>query len=122
VPGDHLSVGERIAFYRYRRQMTQAMLAELMGRSVDWLSKIERGEREIRRLDVLGEVAKALRVSLSDLLGQPVLVEDEQRQDDVPAVRDALMAPQRLSRVLFAPPSPPQAPNPAHAAVFVEAG
>ena len=72
-----------------------------MGRTEDWLSKIERGEREIRRLDVLVEVARALRVTLGDLLGEPVLLEDEQEYDDVPAVRDALMAPQRLSRTLF---------------------
>jgi transcriptional regulator with XRE-family HTH domain len=100
--GDHLSIGERVAFYRARRGLTQAVLASLVNRSEDWLSKIERGEREIRRLDVLGDLATALRVSLSDLFGQPVLLEDEQQNDDVPAVRDALMAPQRLSRVLFA--------------------
>lgn len=38
---------------------------------------------------------------MADLLGQPVLMEDEEQNDDVPAVRDALMAPQRLSRVLY---------------------
>ncbi len=101
--GDQFSVGERIAFYRRRRGLTQEVLAGLVGRSEDWLSKIERGDRPIRRLDVLGQVAQALRVTIGDLLGQPVLVEDEaQRDDDVPAVRDALMAPRRLSRVLFA--------------------
>ena len=101
--GDQFSVGERIAFYRRRRGLTQAVLAGLVGRSEDWLSKIERGDRPIRRLDVLGQVAQALRVTIGDVLGQPVLVEDEaQRDDDVPAVRDALMAPRRLSRVLFA--------------------
>lgn len=78
--GDPLSVGERIAFYRRRRGLTQA-----------------------RRLDVLTEVARALRVSLPDLLGQPVLMEDEERQDDIPAVRDALMAPRRLPRLLYRP-------------------
>src|SRR5829696_6022036 len=89
--GDRLSVGERIAFYRRRRGLTQAVLAGLVGRSEDWLSKVERGDRQIRRLDVLTEVAQALRVTLGDLLGQPVLVEDDERNDDVPAVRDALM-------------------------------
>lgn len=100
--GDHLSIGERVAFYRTRRGLTQAVLASLVDRSEDWLSKVERGERQIRRLDVLAELARALRVPLGDLLGQPVLLEDEQQQDDVPAVRDALMAPHRLSKVLFA--------------------
>lgn len=98
---DHLSVGERIAFYRARRGLTQAVLANLVGRSEDWLGKIERGEREIRRLDVLTEVAQTLRVTLADLVGQPVLVESERNDDDVPAIRDALMNPRRLSRVLF---------------------
>jgi transcriptional regulator with XRE-family HTH domain len=99
--GDRLSIGERIAFYRRRRGLSQAVLADLVGRSEDWLSKIERGEREIRRLDVLAQVAKALRVTLGDLLGEPVLLEDEKETDDVPAIRDALMAPRRLSRTLF---------------------
>ena len=101
--GDTLSVGERIAFFRRRRGITQAVLAGLVGRSEDWLSKIERGDRQLRRLDIVAEVAKALRVTVGDLLGQPALLEDDaQRDDNVPAVRDALMAPRRLSRVLFA--------------------
>lgn len=29
--GDHLSIGERVAFYRSRRGMTQAVLAGLTG-------------------------------------------------------------------------------------------
>lgn len=50
---------------------------------------------------MLTEVARGLRVTLGDLLGDPVLMEDEEKNDDVPAVRDALMAPRRLSRTLF---------------------
>jgi transcriptional regulator with XRE-family HTH domain len=108
--GDQLTIGERIAHYRTRRGMTQSVLAHLVGRSEDWLSKIERGEREIRRVDILAELAHALRVTLGDLLGQPVLAEDERREDDVPAVRDALMSPRLLSRTLFraAAAAPPE--------------
>src|SRR4051794_3938539 len=95
--GDELSIGERIAFYRRRRGLTQAMLASLVGRSEEWVSSVERGRRQVRRLDVLTEVARALGVGLPDLLGQPVLMESEARADDIPAVRDALMAPRRLS-------------------------
>ncbi|MGH3866395.1 MAG: helix-turn-helix domain-containing protein, partial [Pseudonocardiaceae bacterium] len=104
--GDQLSIGERIAFYRRRRGLSQVVLANLVGRTENWLSKIERGEREIRRLDVLIDLARALRVTLGDLLGEPVLMEDEQEYDDVPAIRDALMAPQRLSRTLFSSSMP----------------
>jgi transcriptional regulator with XRE-family HTH domain len=110
--GDSMTVGERIAFYRQRRDLTQAVLAGMVGRSEDWLSKIERGEREARRVDVLVDLARELRVTLGDLLGEPVLAEDDEQNDDVPAIRDALMAPRRLSRVLYgaerqasAPPS-----------------
>ncbi|MGW4129901.1 helix-turn-helix domain-containing protein [Amycolatopsis japonica] len=52
--GDQLSIGERIAFYRRRRGLSQAVLADLVGRTEDWLSKIEHGEREIRRMDGAG--------------------------------------------------------------------
>jgi transcriptional regulator with XRE-family HTH domain/TPR repeat protein len=118
--GDQLSIGERVAFYRRRRGLSQAVLADLVGRSEDWLSKIERGERDIRRLDVLAEVAKALRVTLGDLLGEPVLMEDEQRNDDVPAIRDALMAPRRLSRTLFSSTMSPEYIDPAPVTRLVE--
>lgn len=113
--GDHLSIGERVAFYRSRRGLTQAVLASLVNRSEDWVSKIERGERQLRRLDVVVELAHALRVTPGDLLGQPVLVEDdEHKDDDIPAIRDALMAPRRLSSVLFADQTGDRVPNLRH--------
>ncbi|MET9261580.1 helix-turn-helix domain-containing protein [Amycolatopsis sp. NPDC004079] len=118
--GDQLSIGERIAFYRRRRGLSQAVLADLVGRTEDWLSKIERGERDIRRLDVLAEVAQALRVTLGDLLGEPVLLEDQEKNDDVPAIRDALMAPRRLSRTLFSSAMSPEYIDPAPVAQLVE--
>ncbi len=46
--GDRLTIGERIAFYRARRGLTQTELANLVGYGPDWLSKIERGERPLR--------------------------------------------------------------------------
>lgn len=98
---DHLSIGDRIAFYRRRRGYTQAVLAGLLGRSTDWLAKIERGERPPPRIDMLADLARALRVPLGDLVGQPELFEEGAELDDVPAVRDALMSPSRLSRKLF---------------------
>ncbi|SEC16435.1 helix-turn-helix domain-containing protein [Streptomyces sp. 2314.4] len=119
--GDHLSIGERIAFYRERRGYTQPVLAGLVGHSTDWLSKIERGVRKPPRIDKLAELARVLRVPLGDLMGQPVLLEDEDKHmDDVPAVRDALMSPRRLSKLLFGPTAERQLPRPDQAQVFVE--
>lgn len=118
--GDALTIGQRIAFYRARRGYTQTQLANLVGRRTDWLSKIERGERELRKVDLLTEVARVLRVSLTDLLGQPVLMEDEQDRDDIPAIRDALMSPGRLSRVLYSAPAADEPPDLMRSAQLVE--
>lgn len=118
--GDGWTVGERIAFYRRRRGLTQRELAGLMGRSEEWVSSVERGRRHVRRLDRLMTVADALRVELPDLLGQPVLMEDEAGEDDVPAVRDALMTPRRLSRLLYESGGPDRAVEAASAGRYVE--
>ena len=47
------------------------MLAGLVGRSESWLSQVERGVRDVDRVSVLVEMAKALRVELAELVGQP---------------------------------------------------
>jgi transcriptional regulator with XRE-family HTH domain len=117
--GDELSVGERIAFYRHRRGLTQRTLGALVNRSEEWVSSIERGRRPIRNIELLIPVAAALRIGLPDLLGQPVLMEDDNQDDDIPAVRDALMAPRRLSKLLYrAEESTP--PDPHRYARYVE--
>lgn len=118
--GDHLSIGERIAFHRKRRGYTQQILAGLVGRSTDWLAKAESGRRKPPRIDMLAELARVLRVPLGDLVGLPVLLEDDRQQDDVPAVRDALMSPRRLSRLLFGPEAEAQLPTPGPTAALVE--
>ncbi|WP_435174365.1 helix-turn-helix domain-containing protein [Actinacidiphila sp. bgisy145] len=56
--GDHLNIGERIAFYRKRRGYTQEVLAGLVGRSTDWLAKAESGQRRPPRIDMLAELAR----------------------------------------------------------------
>lgn len=118
--GDEMSIGDRIAFYRARRGYTQTQLANLVGRRTDWLSKIERGERQLRKIDLLSDVARVLRVSLTDLMGQPALMEDERKNDDIPAIRDALMSPGRLSRILYSTPEPGKTPDLAQSTKLVE--
>jgi len=65
-------IGERIAVYRNKRGLSQAVLAGMVGRSVSWLSQLERGERNVDKLSVLLPMAKALRVDLAELVGEPV--------------------------------------------------
>ncbi|UWE12149.1 helix-turn-helix domain-containing protein [Actinacidiphila bryophytorum] len=118
--GDHLTIGERIAFYRKRRGYTQEVLAGLVGRSTDWLAKAESGRRRPPRIDMLADLARVLRVLLGDLVGKPMLMEEDNQRDDVPAVRDALMSPRRLSHLLFGPNADAQLPTPAPVAMRVE--
>ena len=50
---DATPLGERIAYYRRRRGLSQVKLAGLLGRSESWLSQVERGVRSIDRISVL---------------------------------------------------------------------
>src|SRR5918998_1092678 len=67
---EHLSVGERIAYWRRRRGLTQEVLAGLVGRSTVWLSRIERGERVLDKIADLLTLARVLKVEPADLIGK----------------------------------------------------
>ena len=88
-----LTVGERVAWYRRRRGISQEVLAGRVGRTADWLSKIENGRIELDRLSVLRLVADVLDVSLADLIAEPSLLEwtEDSGQQTVPALRAVLM-------------------------------
>lgn len=90
---DTLTVGERIAWYRRRRGMSQAVLADLVGRTVDWLSKIENNRIDLDRLSVIKDLANALHVSLGDLLVEPSLMDfaPTGERQGVRALRDGLV-------------------------------
>ena len=89
--GKDLTVGERIAFYRRRRGMSQAVLAGLLGKSESWLSKVERGDRRVDRMSVISEIAAVLRVSPSELTGQPYHLDPDGDPFSADAIRHALM-------------------------------
>ena len=71
-PVEYMSVGERIAIYRRRRGLSQLALANMIGRSEAWLSQVERGIRHVDRVSVLIRLAQVLKVSVEDLIGQPL--------------------------------------------------
>lgn len=88
-----LSIGARIAWYRQRRGMSQEVLAGLLGRTVNWLSKLENDAIDLDRLSVLRTAAECLDVALGDLIGEPSLMDwtKDSGRRTVPALREVLM-------------------------------
>jgi transcriptional regulator with XRE-family HTH domain len=68
------ALGRKIATERRRRGLSQAELARIIGRSVAWVSQVERGVRRIDRMTVLETVARALDVPLSELAAEAPVV------------------------------------------------
>ncbi|MQS05719.1 helix-turn-helix domain-containing protein [Streptomyces alkaliphilus] len=103
---ENLTIGERVAWYRRRRGLSQEVLAGLVGRTTDWLSKAENNRIELDRLSVITSLAEALDVSLGDLLAEPTLLEwsSDSGRRTVPALRDALMDYKQLTPLLGSPP------------------
>jgi transcriptional regulator with XRE-family HTH domain len=63
-------IGGRVRVWRRRRQLSQAALAGLAGLSQGYLSQIETGVRSVEMRSTLVSLARALDVSVADLLGQ----------------------------------------------------
>jgi transcriptional regulator with XRE-family HTH domain len=84
-------LGERIAYYRRRRGLSQVKLAGLLGRSESWLSQVERGVRSIDRISVLIEVAGALNIPVTELSPDPLIQEGPEEHPAARAVREVLM-------------------------------
>ncbi len=82
-------MGERIAAYRRRRGLSQATLANLVGRSESWLSQVERGIRSVDRLSVLLDMARVLHVDVDALIGRPwdLAPNGGHRRDDLGELR-----------------------------------
>lgn len=87
--------------------MSQEVLAGLVGRTVDWLSKVENGRIEIDRLSVIRAVAEALDVAMGDLLGDPTLLDwsAESGHRTVAALRETLLDYRQISPFLAATPT-----------------
>ncbi|WP_253917190.1 helix-turn-helix domain-containing protein [Streptomyces sp. MNP-20] len=101
----HLTIGERVAWYRHRRGLSQEVLAGLVGRTSDWLGKAENNRIELDRLSVIRTLAHALDVSVGDLIGEPTLLEwsNDSGRRTVPALREALMDHRQLTPLLSPP-------------------
>ncbi len=97
---DTAPLGERIAYYRRRRGLSQVKLAGLLGRSESWLSQVERGVRSIDRISVLTQVAGALNVPVTELSPDPLVQEQAGEHPTVQAVRLALCGQDALVALL----------------------
>jgi len=88
-----MTIGERAAYYRRRRGLSQVTLADLVGRTESWVEKIENGRAALDRVSVISQLAKALDVSLHDLLPDDVAdVEDQTRGKSVPTLRELILS------------------------------
>jgi len=65
------SIGSRITYWRHRRGgMTQTALAGLAGLSQSFISQVEAGRKTVERRSTLVAIARALQVTVADLVGQ----------------------------------------------------
>lgn len=97
-----MTIGERVAWYRRRRGQSQLVLAGLVGRTEDWLSRVENNRIEVDRLSVIRRLAEALDVSIGDLVGEPTLLDwtNDSGMRTVPALRAVLMDYKLISTLL----------------------
>lgn len=74
TPSYQQTLGRKIAAERRRRGLSQPELARLLGRSVAWVSQVERGVRKVDRMSVLETVAAALDLPLAELAAEAPVV------------------------------------------------
>jgi transcriptional regulator with XRE-family HTH domain len=99
---DEMTIGQRVAFYRRRRGLSQEVLAGLVGKTVEWLRKVENNRAELDRLSVIRNLTTVLDVPLGDIIGEPSLFDwsEGSGQQTIPALRAALRDYRHLSPAL----------------------
>lgn len=99
-------IGRRVARWRARRGLTRRQFADLCGRSLSWVDKVESGERGLLRLPMLERVAEVLHISVETLTGTSEVHQARHCLDvfEISAIRAALQSYQAISRV-FVPTS-----------------
>lgn len=98
---DPLTTGERVKWHREKRGIRRKALAELVGRSEEWLRLLEVEGRGAERLPNLIEISRALGMSdLSMLVGFEIRPLNSSGVPEHPAVAEVRMA---LSRALLVP-------------------
>jgi len=101
TPDYQQSLGRKIAAERRRRGLSQPELARIIGRSVAWVSQVERGVRKVDRMSVLENVAAALDVPLAELAAEaPVVAAVAEGPPDARGLRLVLSGAHALRAML----------------------
>jgi len=85
-------IAQRVVYWRKRRGLTRQLFADRMGRSVSWVDMIQRGDRQLDRLSVLGQIADVLDISVYTLIDREAAERAAACVDDteVQTIREAL--------------------------------
>ena len=94
------AVGQRVRYWRQRRDIDRQRFADMVGRSKSWVDKVEKGERSLLRLPMLERVAEVLSVAPEVLTDGPKSRQAAGCVDavEVQAIRSALGRYPSLSR------------------------
>jgi transcriptional regulator with XRE-family HTH domain len=107
TPDYQQALGRKIAAERRRRGLSQPELARIIGRSVAWVSQVERGVRKVDRMSVLENVAAALDVPLAELAAEaPVVAAVAEEPPDARGLRLVLSGAHALRAMLNGRRSP----------------
>lgn len=107
TPDYQQALGRKIAAERRRRGLSQPELAKMIGRSVAWVSQVERGVRKVDRMSVLEVVATALDLPLAELAAEaPVVAAANEEQPDAAGLRLVLSGAYALRAMLGTKRSP----------------
>ncbi|WP_026212010.1 helix-turn-helix domain-containing protein [Longispora albida] len=79
---DELPIGRRVAYWRLRRNLSQQVFADRLGKSKSWVDKVERGVRRLDKFSVLHDIAEVLQIDAQMLMGK----EPSRRPDSVNCV------------------------------------
>jgi transcriptional regulator with XRE-family HTH domain len=92
VDSRNRDIGRRVSYWRSRRNLTRQQFADLVGRSMSWVDKVETGQRGLVRLPMLEAVATALQVDIAALTDDEVARRAVRTPDlvEVRAIRAAL--------------------------------
>ncbi len=110
-PGEQTSIAENVVYYRRRRGITQEVLGDLVGRSGDWVRRVENGHLPLDRYALMGQVARALDIEVTELTGGPRLADRAvDRRRGMPALRQVVyaLAVQPADTIISRPVAEPQ--------------